>query len=148
MKQKDLLLSILWACLALWSLPAAAASFTADLRAYDLAGAGWAVLVSFTGGTFATLLSLMRDGLVLTNTWRELIKDAGSACIAGVFAFVAIGMLAATEWVVIPGAVKVGVLFFSGWARMAFFVWAEAAGKRVADRGADWVAGKMPTKEP
>lgn len=144
MKAKDLLLSILWACLALWSLPAAANTFTSELRAYDFAGAGWAVLVAFTGGTFATLLSLVRDGLVLTNTWRELVKDGVTACIAGVFAYVALVMIVSTGWLNIPGPVKVGLLFFSGWARLGFFVWAERAGKKMADRGADWVAGKIP----
>lgn len=140
------ILGALWACLALWSLPAAASTFSNELMAYDFAGLGWGVLVSFTGGTFATLLSLMRDGVVLTNTWRELRKDAVVSCIAGVFAYVVIAGVVATGWVGIPGPVKVAILFFSGWARLAFFVWAEQAGRRVADRGADWVAGKIPSK--
>lgn len=138
MKHKVGLTNFLFLCWV-WAftiaLPRAvlAATFSHDVRSYDVESLGWAALMSLFGGALRTIFTLASDNSVVSSAMRELWKDVLVAMIAGLMAYIGLEALRAAQLIPVPSEVRFAVIVFAGWSRLSFFGWLNNLGTRVAD---------------
>jgi hypothetical protein len=143
-------LFLCWVMAFAITLPRAvmAATFSDDMRAYDIQSLGWAAIMSLFGGALRTIFTLTADARVVQSALRELWKDVLVAMIAGAVAYIALEAVKAAHLMPVPSEVRFAVIVFAGWSRLSFFGWLNTLGTRVADAITDKLTGAIASSPP
>jgi hypothetical protein len=133
-------ISLAW----LWPHAVQAGTLSADLRVYDWHSLGYAAALGLLGGLLALIVALATDHRVLMEVLTESLRNALVSPIAGAAAYLLLESMNGMGWIMLPSVGRFLVIMGSGWAGIAFFVWARGAvsigavevGKWLVSRGA------------
>lgn len=104
----------------------AAASYSQDIRSFDIESAMWAGATGIFGGAFRTILSLASTKTAVYDLRKEALKDTIVALVAGLAAYVVIEGVSAVmvnnlKMTGIPREFRMLFILGAGWMRIGFF---------------------------
>lgn len=142
-------LAFTWALLWTAVVLAAPTTLTQDMRSYDWESMGWAAGASLAGGLARTIISLASDKLAVIFVWRQLLRDAVIALVAGGLCYVAILAFQSLWPSIFTREVRMLCLVATGYSRMKWqdfaFDLARDAATNVRSRVR---GGKTPPADP
>jgi hypothetical protein len=133
-----------WCIAVAWLWPHAvrAGTLSADLRVYDWSSLGYAAALGLLGGLLALIVALATDHRVLMEVLKESLRNALVSPIAGTAAYLLLEAMGSLGWLMLPAVGRFLVIMGSGWAGIAFFIWARDVASKGATAFGQWLVAR------
>lgn len=139
-------LALMWVGIvaALWPAAVRAGTLSADIKLYDWLSLTYAGAFGILGGVLALIVALATDSRVVPDVLREGLRNIIVSPIGGAAAFLIIESATSMTGFNLSPVGRFIVIGGSGWAGVAFFVWARDTATRIAFSFANWVVKQGP----